>query len=163
MSMNTQIAIPVPTLLFVELIRFLGEQGSNRDPVEVVATSIEYWMQNASWKQGDLMPESFNSNSRGYTWKYKDKKIFLPHGSEIRMPYKGQNHYAKVEGDNILYMDRIISPGALANAIANSSRNAWKDLWIKRPGEKEWTLANDIRIGSRRYSAEELLAELSVY
>ena len=23
--------------------------------------------------------------------------------------------------------------------------NAWKTLWLNRPGDKEWTLANDLR------------------
>lgn len=161
--MNTQISVPVPTTLFVDLVAFLREQGSNRDPVEVIATAIDYWMQNASWKQDSLMPEvnSTESKSHGCTWKYKDKSIFLPHGTEIRMPYKGQYHYANVEGDNIKYKGDIVSPAALANRITQSSRNAWRDLWIKRPGEKEWTLADDMRLGIRRATSDELLAELS--
>ena len=159
--MNTQISVPFPTALFIELANFLSEQGSKRDPVEVIATAIDYWMQNAGWKQDDLMPEIRNTESRGYTWKYKDRNIFLPHGTEIRMPYKGQYHYAKVEGDNVRYKGDIVSPGALANAVTKSSRNAWRDLWIKRPGEKEWTLADDIRHGNRKLTSDELLAELS--
>lgn len=38
-----------------------------------------------------------------------------------------------------------VSPSVLANRITQSSRNAWCDLWIKRPGDKDWTLAEDFR------------------
>jgi len=153
--MNTHVSVPIPSSLFVSLVDFLREQGSNRDPVTVVATAIDYWIENASWKQEDLMPEIFTTESRGYTWKYKDSCIFLPHGTEIRMPYKGQYHYAKVEGDEIKYKDAGVSPGSLANAITNSSRNAWRDLWIKRPGEKEWTLADQCRRKAKGKTADQ--------
>ena len=159
--MNTQITVPVSTKQFIELANFLNEQGSNREPVEVIATAIDYWMQNASWKPEVLKPEIINTESRGYTWKYKDRSIFLPHGTEIRMPYKGQYHYAKVEGDSICYQGGNVSPSVLANTITKSSRNAWRDLWIKRPGDQEWTLADDIRLGIRRATGDELLAELT--
>jgi hypothetical protein len=161
--MNTQISVPISTGMFVDLVDFLREQGSNRDPVEVISTAIGYWMQNASWKQEDLMPETIQTESHGFTWKYKDDCIFLPHGSEIRMSYKGQYHYAKVEGDNILYNGGIVSPAGLANRITKSSRNAWKDLWIKRPGEKDWTLADHLRPLAElsQPNANELLNELS--
>lgn len=143
--MNSQISVPVPTKLFLELVDFLREQESDRDPVKAVSDAIDYWMENASWKQDDLMPEIFATKSPGYTWKYKDDALFLPHGTEIRMPYKGQYHYARVEGDEIKYKGEATSPGAFANAVADSSRNAWRDLWIKRPGDKEWTLADKCR------------------
>jgi hypothetical protein len=61
------------------------------------------------------------------------------------MQYKGRYFYAKVEGDEMFFEGKAISPGSLANTIAGSSRNAWRDLWIKRPSETEWTLANDCR------------------
>jgi hypothetical protein len=39
-----------------------------------------------------------------------------------------------------------MSPTALANQIANNtSRNAWRDLWIKFPGDDGWRLAQDLR------------------
>lgn len=143
--MNSQISVPVSTSIFLELVDFLRDQGSERDPITAVSDAISYWIENASWKQEDLMPEIFGTNSHGYTWKYKDSCLFLPSGTEIRMLYKNQYHYAKVVGDEIKYKDATITPGALANAITSSSRNAWRDLWIKRPSEKEWALADQLR------------------
>jgi len=91
------------------------------------------------------MPEVFASKSPGYTWKYKDASLFLPHGSEIRMRYKGRTYYAKVDGDQIMYEGKPITPATLANTVAGSSRNAWRDLWVKRPADAIWLLADQLR------------------
>ena len=135
--MKTYISIPVETDQFLELVDFLRSNGDPRDPVGMVSTAIQYWLDNASWKP-ELLAES---NTQGYQWK----TLFLPNGTEIRMQYKGAYSYANVEGDSIIFKDKAISPGSLANTIAGSSRNAWRDLWIKRPEDKEWKLADDCR------------------
>ena len=135
--MKTHISIPVETKLFLTLVDFLRSNGDARDPAGVVSTAIEYWLDNASWKP-ELLTES---STRGYQWK----SLFLPDGTEIRMQYKGTYFYAKVEGDDIIYNGKSISPGSLANTIAGNSRNAWRDLWIKRPDDKEWRLADECR------------------
>lgn len=36
-------------------------------------------------------------------------------------------------------------PGRLANTVAGTIHNAWRDWWIKRPGDTEWLLADDCR------------------
>ena len=135
--MESQICIPVFTSQFVELVHFLKRNGDPSDPVQVVSKAIDYWMDNASWKP-DLLAAS---SARGYQWK----TLFLPEGTEIRMQYKGTYSYAKVEGDNIVFKGDLISPAAMANTIAGGSRNAWRDLWIKRPADREWRLADDCR------------------
>ncbi|MDB0569319.1 hypothetical protein LBW59_00840 [Ralstonia solanacearum] len=135
--MKKQISVPVSPDLFFSLMGFLRGSGDARDPVDVVSTAIEYWMDNASWK-----PELLTvSEIRGYQWK----NLFLPEGTQLRMQYKGTYYYAKVEGDDIIYNGSPISPGSLANAIASSSRNAWRDLWLLRPNDREWRLADDCR------------------
>ena len=140
--MESHVSIPIPTAEFLELVNFLRERGSDRDPVLAVRDAIDYWMDNASWKQEDLMPETFG---RGYTWKHKDTHVFMPHGTDIRMRYKDQTYYAKVKGDEIIYQGMPHSPSSLANTITNSSRNAWRDLWIKKPGQSNWVLADNCR------------------
>ncbi len=135
--METQISIPVQTQQFIALADFLRDNGDRRDPVLVIADAIDYWMENASWKS-ELLRQS---TARGYQWK----GLFLPEGTEVRMQYKGQYHYAKVEGDQLVYEGKPITPGSLANTIASSSRNAWRDLWVKRPSDPEWRLADDCR------------------
>jgi hypothetical protein len=146
--MKTQVSIPIETSTFIELVDFLREQGRQRDPVKAVSDAIEYWMLNAAMKPDDLLPSSFETGSRGFTWKYKDTSIFMPDGTEIRMRYKGKYHYARVQGDEIIYQGTPTSPGALANAVTSSSRNAWRDLWIKLPDSDNWVLADTIRTGT---------------
>ncbi|MFM9913376.1 MAG: hypothetical protein ACKVN9_07580 [Methylophilaceae bacterium] len=149
--MKTQIAIPVDTKTFLRLADFLNEHADPRDPVTIVEDAIWYWMDNASWK-----PELFSkTDARGYQWK----NLFLPTDTQIRMQYKGIYFYAKVDGDEVIYENEPISPATLANKITQSSRNAWRDLWIKRPKDAEWKLADDLR-GSQNAAEVESMKEL---
>ncbi len=135
--MKTQISVPVSTEQFLGLVEFLRSNNDPRDPVHVIWDAIDYWQDNASWK-----PELLSvRENRGYQWK----SLFLPEGTQIRMQYKGAYHYAKVEGDDIIFDGKPISPGSMANTITSSSRNAWRDLWILRPQDDEWKLAQDCR------------------
>ena len=65
------------------------------------------------------------------------------------MRYKERYQYAKVEEDEIIYQGEVVSPSTLTRKITGSSRNAWKDLWIKRPGDSEWKLADQCRREAR--------------
>lgn len=135
--MKSQLSVPIPTSQFIELVEFLRSNGDSSDPVQAVSKAIDYWMDNASWK-----PELLSvSSARGYQWK----TLFMPEGTEIRMQYKGAYSYARVEGDDIIFKGKPISPAAMANTVAGGSRNAWRDLWIKRPADFEWRLADDCR------------------
>jgi len=137
--MKTQISVPVATEQFIELIDFLRDKGDMRDPVLAVADAIDYWMMNADFKP-ELLRQAAG---RGYQWK----GLFLPDSTELRMQYKGEYHYARVDGDQLLYQGEATTPASLANTVAGSSRNAWRDLWIKRPADVEWHLADDLRQG----------------
>jgi hypothetical protein len=103
------------------------------------AEAIQCWLDNASRKTELLVEVS--RNTRGSQWK----NLFLPRGTQLRMQYKGAYSYARVEDDEIIYRGKSISPGSLVNIIAGTSRNAWRDLWIKRPEDKEWRLADECR------------------
>lgn len=61
------------------------------------------------------------------------------------MQYKNTYFYAKVVSDELIYEGTPTSPANLANTIASTSRNAWRDLWIKRPEDNEWMLADEQR------------------
>jgi len=140
--MSGEIGIPVSTGLFLRLYDFLRERGSDRDPVEVISTAIEYWISNADWKASDLMPERATARPLGYHWK----PLLLPPATKVRMKYKGKTYYASVIGDAFVYEDESISPSEFANRVAGgTNRNAWRDLWIKRPHDPEFRLADDLR------------------
>lgn len=136
--MQSQVSIPVPTQLFLDLAEFLRTKEDARDPVIAVWDAIDYWMSNADWKSELLR----KCSGRGYQWK----SLFLPDGTDVRMQYKGQYHYAKVDGDHLVHQGNPTTPAGLANTIAGSSRNAWRDLWVKRPADTEWHLADDLRV-----------------
>jgi len=146
---ESYISIPIPTSVFMDLTDFLREEGSNRDPVGVVRTAIDYWIDNASWKKEDLLPETADDH-HGYTWK----EVFLPDGTAMRMKYKGDLYYAEVVGDQMTYEGKVVSPSEFANMVANSNRNAWRDLEVKRPIDKVWREANAVRTKERMKLSE---------
>lgn len=75
----------------------------------------------------------------------------MPNGSDVRMTYQGQNHYAQVRHEKVVYEGNPFSPSQLASKIADdTARNAWHDLWIKFPGDTKWQLASDLRCRRRR-------------
>ena len=44
-----------------------------------------------------------------------------------------------------MYRGRPVSPRQLTIEIAGDGRNAWRDLWILLPGEKNWACAARLR------------------
>lgn len=61
MVKQSTINVPINTSQFVALVDFLREHGSDRDPVKAIEIAINYWIENASWKQDELLPEIFES------------------------------------------------------------------------------------------------------
>jgi len=49
------------------------------------------------------------------------------------MPYKAEYFYVKGEGEQIICKNTLMTPRTLANTIAVSNRNSWRNPWIKRP------------------------------
>ncbi|PZQ14302.1 MAG: hypothetical protein DI565_12850 [Ancylobacter novellus] len=136
------VSVPLPTATFLELAAFLKQAGSDRDPVAAVAEAVDYWIENASWKTETLLPETVvDDGSRGYTWK----SVFLPSGTLVRMKYGSDFHYAKVEGDYLVHEGERVSPNQFALRVAGGARDAWRDLWIKRPGDEDYVPADDLR------------------
>ena len=94
----SEISVPISTSTFIVLVDFLREKNSGRDPIEVIDSAIDYWMENAEWKDEILSPPI--GAATGYSWK----SLFLPSGSTLRIRYNSQYHYAKVEGDNLMFL-----------------------------------------------------------
>lgn len=139
-TLNVNVPVKLDTLN--ALLAFLQEMGSDRDPIDVIDKAIWYWMENAEWKREDLMPEIFKKTHRGYRWK----SVLLPPGTKIRMTYRSQVHHAEIVGDHFTYEGRSVSPSEFANSVAGgTARNAWRDLWVKRPFDQHFVLADDLR------------------
>lgn len=138
-AIMSEISVPVSTVTFVGLVDFLRAKNSARDPIEVIESAIEYWMENADWKDEILAPPL--GAATGYSWK----SVFLPSGSALRIKYNSQYHYAKVEGDKLMYQGASVSPNQFALKVAGCARDAWRDVWIKRPSDKDYVVANFLR------------------
>jgi hypothetical protein len=98
----------------------------------------------------------YGDPQRGYQWP----PLFLPNGTQIRMTYRKEPHYAEVARERIIFEGRSLTPSELARKIAgNTNRNAWRDLWVKLPKSSAWVLADTLRFplaNSSHLSAEEL-------
>jgi hypothetical protein len=123
----------------LELANFLREKDSDVDPVDGVETAVRYWLDQADWKPELL--QQHEQYSRGYNWK----SLFLPHGTEARIRRQGEYVYARVEGDNFIYLDTPMSPAAFANQVVCNGANAWRYIWIRRPEDSHWVKADDCR------------------
>jgi len=123
------------------LASFLQEQKSGHDPVGAIEFAIDYWMENASWKEDLVQPNVPRQADKGYHWK----NVFLPNGTSLRMKYKGEYYYAAIQGDKTIFNGKEVSPSEFANSLTETSRNAWRDIWVKRPNDLEWVFADKLR------------------
>ncbi|MRW91312.1 hypothetical protein GJ699_15070 [Duganella sp. FT80W] len=123
-------AIPPHTLTLLR--QFLSRSRSTLSPQEVVKIAIDEWIE----RQRKAEP-----STRGYQWK----ELFLPEGTEIRMTSDGKSHYAKVANDKIIFRQRPTTPRGITLAVAGDGRNAWRDLWLLLPGERNWINAARLR------------------
>lgn len=139
---NSFVSIPVPTALFLDLTGLLSEISAQKDPVEVIEEAISYWMDNASWKGEDMGDtQRFSEKEAGYMWK----SIFLPDSTQVEVRYKGKVYSAIIREQALHYNGKSTTPAQLVNAVSGTSLNAWLYVWVKRPGDKSWILADNLR------------------
>jgi hypothetical protein len=91
---------------------------------------------------------------RGYQWK----SLFLPEGTALRMFIARKFHYARVEGEHILYEGRAVTPQGFTTACGGRCRNAWRDVWLLLPGERQWYLASVLRKQCQQELATRMVA-----
>lgn len=80
-------------------------------------------------------------SASGYQWK----QVFLPEGTVLRASFGRQPYYAVVEGSETKYGEFSLSPSAFANLQGSGNRNAWKAVWLRFPGFKDWVRADGCR------------------
>jgi hypothetical protein len=80
-------------------------------------------------------------NADGFQWK----ELFLPSGTRLRTTFNGQRSHALVEGDNIVFNGRSVSPSEFANGVGGRGRNAWKVVWLMLPHDGLWKVAKTLR------------------
>ena len=150
MSRNL-ISVQISSVLFLELANYLQEYGDGRDPSEVVEAALSSWLAAARGLQ-DEPP-------RGFQWK----QLFLPDGTELRMTYLGCHATARVVGNSVLYRGAPTTPNRFAAEVAGSARNAWRDLWLRLPGQRYWKSAAFVRSEQLRKPRPEALPAFQMH
>ncbi len=135
--MNTTMTVQVPTDTLLKLIEKLRRRGGSQDISEAMTLALERWLADPA----AFAPGADPAGVHGYQWK----TLFLPEGTVLKSWSYGENNYACVEGDQIIHNGRAVSPNQFAQSFARSTRNAWQDLFIRRPGDKTFKLANRLR------------------
>lgn len=114
------------------LCDFLSASRSTLSVAEAADAAIKAWISEQS---------KSNEGLRGYQWK----QLFLPEGTQVRMEYLQRRHFAQVQGDQLVFRQRAVTPRGMTLAIAGDGRNAWRDLWIRMPDERQWINAGRLR------------------
>ncbi|MDH5527326.1 MAG: hypothetical protein OEY97_08480 [Nitrospirota bacterium] len=105
------------------------------------AWSEEYYEHLAD-QEADETLATYGLPGKGYHWQ----SVFLPNGTRLRMTYRGLEHFAEVRHQQIIYEGESCSPSEFASRVAsNTSRNAWRDIWMRRPTDNEWVFADALR------------------
>lgn len=145
---RTEKALPNPILppaAYDELCDFLRRSGSTLTPTEAIANAIKLWMAKC---HSDAAP------ARGYQWK----QLFMPDGSVVRMRSRENWYSAKVVGDDLIYRGAAVSPNQMVQQVSEDVRNAWRELWVRFPGDKSWTNAAHLRARLRQLAAKTPLS-----
>ncbi len=136
--MKSTMSVQVDTDVLLALITHLRRSGGPQDPSDAIAHAINAWL----GAQQGLAPQHGDPDGvRGYQWK----SLFLPEGTVLRSWSYGKTNFARVEGNHIMYLGRAVSPNQFAQSFARSTRNAWTDLLIRRPSDKQFRLACRLR------------------
>ncbi|MYM88114.1 hypothetical protein GTP91_13110 [Rugamonas sp. FT82W] len=130
-------SVQLPTDTLLKLIEKLRRRGGSQDLSEAMAQAIECWLSDPA----RFEPGADLSGIHGYQWK----SLFLPEGTVLKSWSYGENNYARVEGDQIIHNGHAVSPNQFAQSFARSTRNAWRDLSIRRPGDKTYKSAYRLR------------------
>lgn len=143
--------------LHVELYAALVRRSGNADVSGYIEHSVESFLERTEgdphiWsaeyieklvdKEDEAFREKYGDPGQGDKWG----TVSLPNGTQVRMLYKGQYAYAEVRHERLRYGEESMSPSQFARRVAeNTNRNAWRDLYIKFPGEASWKLADSLR------------------
>lgn len=147
------IYVPLRADLYAELIRRSGRsdvsiyiENQIEDFLEITRGNPDIWSSEyierlAAQDDGDFQ-EKYGDPGRGYQWQ----KVFLPNGTKLRMTYRGDSSYGEIRHDELFLENESMSPSEFASRIANNtSRNAWRDIYVKFPGAGAWKFADDLR------------------
>jgi hypothetical protein len=151
--MENKICIPISTDIIHEMLLRKGPETDVSSWIEdVIYNYLDDTEQNDGWSDEYYEYLGRRTNESDFKEKYGDPKksyrwqdLDLPNGTQLYMEYKKERHYACVKNEKIIYKDESYSPSQLVRKITNTTRNAWRDLYIQYPGKNEWKLADVVR------------------
>lgn len=152
--MNNKLCIPISTEIIHEMLLRGGPKKDLSAWIEdVLMNYLDDTEENDGWQEEYYEFLDRQRGESGFRDKYGDankiyrwQEIDLPNGTQLYMEYKKQKHYASVQFEKIIYEGESYSPAELARKIANgTTRNAWRDFYIKRPSDNGWILADVLR------------------
>lgn len=150
------ISIPIDSEIIGELF-LRSKAGPKTDVPSVIEDVLRDFLERTAnegyWSDAYYTYREQQSGAEDFVAEFGDPKggyhwapLFLPNGTHIRMTYMKEVFNASVRNNKIDFKGQCYSPSELARIIAKgTSRNAWRDLLIKRPGDTDWQLADDIR------------------
>lgn len=129
--------LTLPTATQRALSEYLRETRSHLTLNDAAIVAIDAWLA----ANRPAQPHDDTTVLRGYQWK----TLFLPDGTDLRMLYDGNGHYAHVRGDHLTYKGLHVSPRQFTRMVASGVRNAWRDIFVRWPGARDWKRASDLR------------------
>ena len=143
MSYEATQALHLPVTDFLRLEFHLMETRPGMRPEAFVTDLVQRWIAIDTER---LALRKNGPPIRGFQWK----NLFLPDGTRLRTSYCHTTEFAKVQGDHIVSDDGArLTPSLFANRHAKG-RNAWRFVWLRFPGNDDWSRAADCRTRLRQ-------------
>ena len=156
--MAGKVCVPFDANMFAEFILRSGRkvdvaafvENIVQDYLDRTEGDASIWSDDHAQKFHARLGEDFEETYGDPDGFYQWDELFLMNGTQISMKYKGRNYVAEVRDEQIVFEEMAYTPSQLASKIAGgTSRNAWRDLWIKERGSSRWVLADDLRRQAR--------------
>lgn len=129
--------VALDSLLLQRLKEQLARRGGAPDLQHALEAAVEMWLA----EQLKLQIGGDPASVRGYQWK----TVFLPEGTLLCTYSYGEERYARVCGQKIICEGRAVSPSRFAHWARRGTRNAWNDIYLRRPQDKFYILASRLR------------------
>lgn len=167
--MRPHISVPIPTDVYNEFV--LRSGGSVDVPAMITEVLNDFLVRTQEdrdiWSSSAYLDRlaaeqsderrHYGDPAKGYDWA----PVWLPNGTHLRTVYKEREGFAEVRHERLWYGDTPVSPSEFASRFANNTvRNAWRDIWVKRPADADWIPARQLREAAR--SAKPGLANLTL-
>jgi hypothetical protein len=170
--------IPLRRKLYDDIVRY---SDGRVDPAAMAESQLEMWVErDLEFGTGAFWGDRFEEVAAEYaphlyehiekmrqteTAAYREehkplvwKEVTVRAGSEVRMSYGDNHHYAKIDRGAIIDDGKQYSPSEWASKVAGgTSRNAWRDLWFRELGSKTWVPAQMLRDQARQEMAARKL------